>query len=356
MWSEKELIPVIMDTLKTLLESGKLKTSYLEVQIVKRIEKDRFIVADGSKVAVLDTSETVGQGKNLTDGCWYKLIKCSKGEENHVVKNHRTFKPVKLAMRKNLGDIDSLVKEIETQIEKMSKKNEYIDFEMIEERENNTRIEEVTVMVMSKSRIISTNRGNYQICTIKDYKGNKTSINLYSKFIDHLEPLKIYKLVNIRKADITKNEKTEMRLHTTGFTRIGPSTEEDWNKFEDVKIADDVIEGKLIGVGDITSYNSCKLHYTKLSEEDECAKCMKYLKDADIQRDYRLELYVEDKGVNVDSDADVVEILIFKRNVPTEYRDNIEEKVEALLNQDMRIDYNIDDANRKIAVSVKLIE
>ena len=83
---------------------------------------------------------------------------------------------------------------------------------------------------------------------------------------------------------------------------------------------------------------------------------LQYLQDADIQRDYRLELYVEDKGVNVDSDADVVEILIFKRNVPTEYRDNIEEKVEALLNQDMRIDYNIDDANRKIAVSVKLIE
>ena len=107
-----------MDTLETLLEFGKLKTSYLEVQILKRIGRDTFIVADGSKVAVLDTSETVGQGKNLTDGCWYKLIKCSKGEENHVVKSHRTFKPVKLAMKKNLGDIDNLVKEIENQIEK----------------------------------------------------------------------------------------------------------------------------------------------------------------------------------------------------------------------------------------------
>ena len=55
-----------MDTLKTLLESGKLKTSYLEVQIIKRIGKDSFIVADGSKVAVFDTREMVGKENNLT--------------------------------------------------------------------------------------------------------------------------------------------------------------------------------------------------------------------------------------------------------------------------------------------------
>ena len=94
------------------------------------------------------------------------------------MKSHRTFKPVKLAMRKNLGDIDSLVKEIETQIEKMSKKNEYIDFEMIEERENNTRIEEVTVMVMSKSRIISATEATIkyaQLRTIRAIKPASTS-------------------------------------------------------------------------------------------------------------------------------------------------------------------------------------
>ena len=75
-----------MDTLKTLLDSGKLKTSYLIVKVVKQLGSDLFIVADKSKVAILDTTDSPGHGKLLGNGLWYKLIKCNKGSDENTVK------------------------------------------------------------------------------------------------------------------------------------------------------------------------------------------------------------------------------------------------------------------------------
>ena len=344
------------EKLETLLRNGKLKTSYIILKVVKRIDEEMFIVADETDVALLDTRDSLGLAKNLTVGDWYKLIKCSKGSQNNVVKSHKSFKPVKMKMNKKLEDIDRKVKEFEGSLDIKPKEIDNIDFEILKEKENNSQVDEVTIKVMSKSRVINTNRGNYQICTIKDYKGNKTSINLYSKFLDHLEPFKIFKLNNIRKSEITKNEITEMRLHTTGFTRIKEVTEEESAMFNNVTNGDAAITGELIGTGDITTYKSCQLHFTKLSDKNECPKCLKSLSDKEIINDYRLELYIEEARNDEESEANVVEILIFKRNLPVEFRENIDDKIEDLLNKKMRVDFNIDDASRNIAISINLLE
>ena len=93
-----------MDTLKTLLDSGKLKTSYIIVKVVKQLGSDLFIVADKSKVAILDTTDSPGYGKFLGNGFWYKLIKCNKGNDENIVKINKIFKPVKANKQEDAKD------------------------------------------------------------------------------------------------------------------------------------------------------------------------------------------------------------------------------------------------------------
>lgn len=75
-----------METLKTLLKSGNLKAAFLVVKVVKKIDKDSFIIADSTKVALLDTAGKAGHGKIIKENCWYKLIKCTKGDDKEIVK------------------------------------------------------------------------------------------------------------------------------------------------------------------------------------------------------------------------------------------------------------------------------
>ena len=69
------------DTIKSLLNDGKLKTSMVKVQLVKQISLNSYIIADTSMVAILDIQDASSHSKHLNQGDWYNLIKCSKGGE-----------------------------------------------------------------------------------------------------------------------------------------------------------------------------------------------------------------------------------------------------------------------------------
>ena len=56
------------EKLETLLRNGKLKTSYIILKVVKRIDEEMFIVANETDVALLDTRDSLGLAKNLTVG------------------------------------------------------------------------------------------------------------------------------------------------------------------------------------------------------------------------------------------------------------------------------------------------
>ena len=345
-----------MDTLKTLLDSGKLKTSYIIVKVVKQLGSDLFIVADKSKVAILDTTDSPGYGKFLGNGFWYKLIKCNKGKDENTVNINKIFKPVKANKQEEIGDIGKLIKSLEQKMKKQLKKDEYIDFETLEKKENNSKIEELILKVISVSRTITTNRGNYQICTIKDFKGNKTSLNLYQKFLGALEISQIYKVRNLRKGEITKNEEVQMRLHTTSFSKIEAGTAQESILFEGIRSGDAMIEGELIGIGEIKKYQSCKIHFCKVNDESDCPKCMSKLTEKNIIDDFRMDLYVEESGSVENGEATVAEILLFKKTLSSHHSENIEDKVDDLVNKKIRVDYNIDDAGRRIATFVEFIE
>ena len=344
------------DTIKSLLDGGKLKTSMIQVQLIKQISSNSYIIADKSMVAILDIQDAPSHSNHLNQGCWYKLIKCNKGEKN-TIKTNKLFKPVKTLVKNELPDMSAQVQKLENAIVSSATSKKYEDLQTISMKPNQAKIDKLTVKVITKSRVITTSKGNYQICNIKDCKGDNSSINLYSKHLNRLEPFKIYTITNLRKGEVIKNEETKMRLHTNSFTKIEDGTIEDSMNFKQIGNGDQSVTGTVIGYGDISIYQSCKLHYKKIDENLKCPNCETELNKDGILDDCRTELFIEaEKGDKDEEESDVKEILIFKRVLAIKEGENIEEHLNELTGHMVKIDYNIDNAERFIAVSIDLVK
>ena len=343
------------DTIKSLLNDGKLKTSMVKVQLVKQISLNSYIIADKSMVAILDIQDASSHSKHLNQGDWYKLIKCSKGGEN-TIKINKLFKPVKTLVKDDLPDMTSQVNKLEIAMASSATSMKYEDLETISNKPNQTKIDKLTVKVITKSRVISTSKGNYQICNIKDCKGENSSINLYSKHVNTMEPFNIYTITNLRKGEVSKNDETRMRLHTNAFTKIENGTIADSLNFKGIGNGDETITGEVIGYGELSLYQSCRLHYKKI-DDSKCPKCDTELQEKDILDDCRTELYIEThEGKDTEDNSDVKEILIFKRVLNIMKDEDIEEHLNELTGHTVKIDYNTGDAERLIAVSIDLVK
>ena len=180
--------------------------------------------------------------------------------------------PVKTLLKVEVGDISREVEELTVGMVEKAKSKTYKNLKVISKQPNNSKINQITVKVISQSRVITTERGKYQICNLKDVNGDSTSINLYNKYINCLTPFKIYRLMNLKKGEVTKNDETKMRLHTTGFTKIEDGNMEDSMNFQNVSNADGSITGEVIGFGEISMYESCKIHLKKIDEDKNCPK------------------------------------------------------------------------------------
>ena len=89
---------------------------------------------------------------------------------------------------------------------------------------------------------------------------------------------------------------------------------------------------------------------------DQCSKCMKVIEDAEKIEDFRTTIYVEPKQEKESDETDVMEVTMFKRALPNIETKNAEEKLTALVNTKIIVDYNIDNDGRFIAISVDLIK
>ena len=347
------------DTIKTFLKDGKLKTSMLTVKMVKSINSQSCIIADKSSVAILDIHETPDHARNMQTGCWYKLIKCQKSD-GRTIKLNKVFKPVKTQVKEDIEDISAEIDELEKSLSDKASAKKYEDIQTIKNKPNQSKIEKITVKVTSKSRVISTGKGNYQICNIKDAKGDTTSIKLYSNYLDKLEQYKIFTITNLKKGEVTQNDERKMRLHTTNFTKIEVGTMEDTINFQHIGNGDESITGMVIGFGDIVVYQSCKAHFKKLDDDLKCPKCDKDLRPEEIIEDFRSEVYIEDLKAEIsDSGTEVKEIVFFKRaldNLQDFPKTQVEKKIGDLEGKIVKIDYNIDYAGRFIAITIELTQ
>ena len=92
-------------TLERFLQSDDWKNFIITIKILKCIEKDTYIVADESKMAILSTSGRLWLDEDLATGYWYILMRCTKGVEKHEVKCHKLFKPIKMCTTRKCQNI-----------------------------------------------------------------------------------------------------------------------------------------------------------------------------------------------------------------------------------------------------------
>ena len=77
------------------------------------------------------------------------------------------------------------------------------------------------------------------------------------------------------------------------------------------------------------------------------------MKEEEILEDFRTELYLE---VPKDDEIDVKEILIFKRVLGANPDEDIDEKLTSMTGKRAKIDFNSDNNEKFIAVSIQMIE
>ena len=131
-----------------------------------------------------------------------------------------------------------------------------------------------------------------------------------------MEQFKIYTFKNIRKGEIKRNEESILRLHTNNFTKFEDATSEDILSFKNIINGDDFVTGIVIGCGELISYMSCKIHHKKIDEEFNCPKCPTPLEREQIEKDFRLDMYIEARQeADSKDDMDIREIMVFKRAI-----------------------------------------
>ena len=106
---------------------------------------------------------------------------------------------------------------------------------------------------------------------------------------------------------------------------------------------------------------SCKIHHKKIDEEFNCPKCPTPLESEQIEKDFRLDMYIEARQeADSKDDMDIKEIMVFKRAIKNFLQncneDMIEDRMNELTSKTVKVDYNIDDANWFIAMSKIIVE
>ena len=347
-----------MATIKEFLSRDNQSTEILTIKMIKEIDATSYVIADKSSLALLDISMQPSHGRLLKPGYWYKLIKCKRAD-NMTVRINERFKPIKLSVKQELKIDQKKIEKFEESLKTTAKLKKYENLENISKRPNHSKVETLTVKIIKISRIIETSRGSYQICTIKDHTGNSASLNLYAEYMDRLELFQVYIFKNLRKAEIVKKDEVAMRLHTTSFTKIENCTTEDSLNFQNVGNGSETLMGQIIGCGEFVTYKSCNLHYKKIYEELNCPRCESKVKEENVAKDFRIEMYIQvSKKEGDDQEMDVKEVLMFKRVLGSllqcyEDEEEMEDKVNQLSGMDVKIDYNVDDAGRLIAVSIQ---
>ena len=193
----------------------------------------------------------------------------------------------------------------------------------------------------------------------KDINGNTGCMNLYSQYVNSLELFKVWTFKNLRKGEVTKNEETHMRLHTTTFTKIENASIEDALNFQGIGNGQFTLTGQIIGCGEVSLYRSCKVHYNKVDDESNCPKCQNKVPESDIFSDFRLDMYIQvHKNAEEEEDIEVKEITVFKRALISRLEncsdDDVELMIDGLTGKAVKIDYNVDESERLIAVSLDI--
>ena len=315
-----------MTTLKEFLESQKLKGNFLLLTVVKEIDEGQYIVGDKSCLGVLDLKKN---GKSLKIGTGIKVIKPMHVNE-YTLQSHPHFFPSKsleneaiIPDKKQICLLERKTKSSNESMKNESIKNEkHLTIEDITRMSSSATIPDFNFLVISISKIIQTASGQYQICGLKDINGMKISINLYEKFLNTLEIGKVFGIQKIRKFNIKKEGKLVIRLQTTKNSVITKAPKSIETVFKQVTIADQSVEGIIIGFTNISCYYSCSKHWNTIDEQGVCYPCGQKPDEANF--DFKVELLLQPE----ENKEEIKNYLVFKRVATMITIEDEEEAVE----------------------------
>ena len=215
------------------INAGKVsKISSLEIKILKKVSPDHYIVGDQTDKILLVSDQS------LTEDSCYKLIKPSyqdkKLKKNTIFAAVKLQKDIKTEVLK-ADEAQSFEAALETDTRKSPPKNTN-NFDVVEALGVGGLVEEIKLMIVSKSSVIAGKFGNYRIVTCKDIKNQKNSINLYRNLQDLVEVGGIYNCINIKVNNFKKEEDKFFRLGTTYLSKIFKASASDKKEFEDAGV------------------------------------------------------------------------------------------------------------------------
>ena len=337
-------------TIQQLLDGGNVK--WIQVNIIEQLSETQYIVGDATGLAIMDTSSLANPGKQIQVGLGLKLIKPSKVEEDVIAGDNR-FTPMKtkpLALskpdKKRIAKLQNRPK-----TKPVAQQVDYVDFEtIINDYEEHRIVAKTIVYVVTVSRLIDGKYGEYRICNIRDKSSIPLTLSLYSPHVGKLQDNQVYSLTKLKKT-ILKNDGL-IRLSTTKFTKIEKGTPVEEAMFEGIQVADHVIDGCCIMFTNLSLYQACPKHLTKLDEERECLGCKAKVDQNDAIQDFHCLLQVEDK-------EDLTSVLMFRRHLNIKVditEDNIEDHISQMfIGQNVRVHYNQPSGDTNIAVKVEIL-
>ena len=338
--------------LSEFLKNETLPGNTMTVTVVKRISAERYIVGDKSCLAILELQQ---KGKEIKVDSGVKLIKPIRVSEK-TLRCNPSFLPAKTFDYEKLKPSAIEIQEIEKELEDSKDDaplEETITLESITKMAPNTIIPKATFFVVRNSRIIQTPNGQYQICGLKDIEGQKMTINLYDKFIDKFEIGKVMTATNLKKFNLKKNGQYEPRLQTTRATKLTEASPKERDAFKSTSIADNSVEGTILGFCNINCYSSCTAHWNKIDNEGICPVCNEEPRQALF--DFNAELILQ-----IGDDEDQIKtFLIFRRAasmITTEStEDAIEEKLAEYSGVKCRVDFDDENDPEKRVILKRLV-
>ena len=226
-----------IDTLKKALENE--KTTILNLQVLRKISSNTFLVGDSSAIAILtDPRKTK---VTLVEGAFVKIIK-PLIKEGKLICNEKfsLVRGSKFEFKFDETDIENCISTATggEQISQLS------DFDHISASQN---IPNITLKVCSVSRPYVGKYSEYRNIIAKDISGNKVTVTLYKKMKESCQQGDVYTFQKLKKTDYKAADEVYFRLSSTSVTTIEKLGAYQAKNFEKILIGDGACEGQFVG-------------------------------------------------------------------------------------------------------------
>ena len=208
--------------------------------------------------------------------------------------------------------------------------------------------DEIKLLVVRRSNLIQGKFGNYRIVTCKDIKNKKNSVNLYRNLLEAVEVGEVYNFTKLKVNNYKKEGEEFNRIGTTISSRITKASLAEKKEFQkaNVRLGEHVTRGSIVGISQLSIYQSCKVCWCKVDADDICRKCNK--KAENTKTDFHLVMYVQPD----EQEEEIVEIFCFNSTLNLKILNSPEITEENLNNMMMEkkceAEYDEDDGKLKL--------